>query len=94
MVAASTAPAAAAPAVAANGDWRIQLGAFSEEGRARTLWNGLERQNAALTGLQPYLVKAGAVTKLQAGPFATQAAARQACDSVVRTGQACFAVKK
>lgn len=94
VVAASTAPAAAAPAVAANGDWRIQLGAFSEEGRARTLWNGLERQNAALTGLQPYLVKAGAVTKLQAGPFATQAAARQACDSVVRTGQACFAVKK
>jgi hypothetical protein len=94
VVAASTAPAAAAPAIAANGDWRIQLGAFSEEGRARTLWNGLERQNAALTGLQPYLVKAGAVTKLQAGPFATQAAARQACDSVVRTGQACFAVKK
>ncbi len=94
VVAASTAPAAAAPAVAANGDWRIQLGAFSEEGRARTLWSGLERQNAALTGLQPYLVKAGAVTKLQAGPFATQAAARQACDSVVRTGQACFAVKK
>lgn len=94
VVAATTAPAAAAPAVAANGDWRIQLGAFSEEGRARTLWNGLERQNAALTGLQPYLVKAGAVTKLQAGPFATQAAARQACDSVVRTGQACFAVRK
>ena len=26
--------------------------------------------------------------------FLTQAAARQACDSVVRTGQACFAVKK
>lgn len=88
------AAASTAPSVAAGGDWRIQLGAFSEEGRARTLWSGLERQNATLAGLQPYLVKAGAVTKLQAGPFATQSAARQACDSVTRSGQACFAVKK
>ena len=95
---AATAPAVAAastaPAVAATGDWRIQLGAFSEESRARTLWSGLERQNQALAGLQPYLVKAGAITKLQAGPFATQAAAKQACDSVARSGQACFAIKK
>lgn len=88
------AAASTAPAVAASGDWRIQLGAFSEEGRARTLWTGLERQNQALAGLQPYLVKAGAITKLQAGPFATQAAAKQACDSVARSGQACFAVHK
>lgn len=88
------AAASTAPAVAASGDWRIQLGAFSEEGRARTLWTGLERQNQALAGLQPYLVKAGAITKLQAGPFATQAAAKQACDSVARSGQACFAVRK
>lgn len=94
-VAAPVATAASmTPAVAASGDWRIQLGAFSEEGRARTLWSGLERQNAALTGLQPFLVKAGAITKLQAGPFATQAAAKKACDSVARTGQACFAIKK
>ncbi len=96
--AAAPAPAMAAagmaPAMAANGDWRIQLGAFSDEGRARSLWSGLERQNASLTGLQPYLVKAGAITKLQAGPFGTQAAAKQACDSVTHAGQACFAVKK
>jgi len=88
------AAASTAPAVAASGDWRIQLGAFSEEGRARTLWSGLERQNQALAGLQPYLVKAGPITKLQAGPFASQAAAKQACDSVARSGQACFALKK
>jgi len=93
-VAAPVAAASAAPAVAASGDWRIQLGAFSDEGRARGLWSGLERQNAALSGLQPYLVKAGAVTRLQAGPFATQAAAKKACDSVAKSGQACFAVKK
>ncbi|MFN3475395.1 MAG: SPOR domain-containing protein [Blastomonas sp.] len=90
----TVAAANTAPAVAASGDWRIQLGAFSEEGRARTLWSGLERQNAGLTGLQPYLVKAGAITKLQAGPFASQAEAKKACDSVARSGQACFALKK
>lgn len=93
--AASVATAAStAPAVAASGDWRIQLGAFSDEGRARTLWSGLERQNQNLAGLQPYLVKAGPITKLQAGPFASQAAAKQACDSVARSGQACFAIRK
>jgi len=86
--------ASAAPAVAASGDWRIQLGAFGDENRARSLWTGLERQNPALAGMQPYLVKAGTITKLQAGPFATQAAAKQACDTVARSGQACFAVKK
>ena len=90
----TVAAANTAPAVAASGDWRIQLGAFSEEGRARTLWSGLERQNAGLAGLQPYLVKAGAITKLQAGPFASQAEAKKACDSVARSGQACFALKK
>lgn len=88
------AAASAAPVAAASGDWRIQLGAFSEEGRARTLWSGLEAKNASLAGLQPYLVKAGAITKLQAGPFATQAAAKQACSSVAASGQACFAVKR
>lgn len=88
------AAASTAPAAAASGDWRIQLGAFSDENRARALWSGLERQNQALAGMQPYLVKAGAITKLQAGPFATQAAAKQACDSVARSGQACFAVRK
>lgn len=88
------AAASTASAVAASGDWRIQLGAFSDEGRARSLWSGLERQNAALTGLQPYLVKAGAITRLQAGPFASQAAAKQACATVARSGQPCFAVKK
>jgi cell division septation protein DedD len=90
----ASAAASTAPVVAASGDWRIQLGAFSEEGRARALWSSLERQNAALTGLQPYLVKVGAVTKLQAGPFATPAAAKKACEAVARSGQACFAVKK
>lgn len=91
---ARTVAAAAAPIVASAGDWRIQLGAFSEEGRARTLWAGLEQRNTAVANLQPYLVKAGAITKLQAGPFASQAAAKQACDAVARSGQACFTVKR
>lgn len=89
MAAAST-----APAVAADGDWRVQLGAFNDEGRARSLWTGLERQNSSLAGLQPYLVKAGTVTRLQAGPFASQADAKRICDVISRSGQACFPVKR
>lgn len=86
--------AVTAPAVAASGDWRVQFGAFSDESRARSLWNTLESQNASLAGLQPYLVKAGAVTRLQAGPFASQADAKRACDAVSRSGQACITVRR
>ena len=88
------AAASTAPATATTGDWRVQLGAFSQEARARSLWSEMEKKNAALSGLQPYLVKAGAITKLQAGPFATQADAKKACDSVARSGQACFPIRK
>jgi len=82
-----------APAPARSGDWRIQLGAFSEQGRARALWSSLERSVSGLGGLQTFLVKAGPITKLQAGPFATKAQAESQCAAVKRSGQACLAVK-
>jgi cell division septation protein DedD len=85
--------ASPAPAPARSGAWRIQLGAFSEQGRARALWSSLERSVSGLGGLQPFLVKAGPITKLQAGPFATKAQAESQCAAVKRSGQACLAVK-
>jgi cell division septation protein DedD len=86
------APAPARPA--ASGNWRIQLGAFSQQNRAETLWDQLEGRYGALASLQPYLVNTGAVTKLQAGPFASEAAATRACSSLRAGGQACIAVPK
>ncbi|PHR16733.1 MAG: hypothetical protein COA41_13115 [Sphingopyxis sp.] len=93
---APAAPAATAAPVraAATGDWRVQLGAFSDENKAKNLWTSLERKISALSGLQPYLVKAGGITRLQAGPFATKAQADSMCGSVKAAGNDCITKRR
>ena len=78
------------PTVAASGGWRVQLGAFSKRGSAEALFRSLSK--GSLAGRQPYYVAAGAVTRLQAGPFATKAEAAAACARLSARGQACFPV--
>jgi cell division septation protein DedD len=85
-------PAPAPAPAASGGSWRVQLGAFSTEARARSLWQSLNPKVAALHGAQPYLVHAGAVTRLQAGSFASSAAAEQVCAAVKRAGNACLPI--
>jgi uncharacterized protein len=82
----------AAPAPAASGGWRIQLGAFGSEANATKLWDSLEAKVAALGSLTPYLKNAGSVTRLQAGPFASRGAAEAMCAKVKASvpGQACI----
>jgi uncharacterized protein len=90
-------PTAKAPvrtAAKATGRYRVQLGAFSDEGRARAQWNRLEGSIGALASTQPYLVKAGAITRLQAGPFGTEAAAQKMCGSVRASGNACIVISQ
>ena len=82
--------AADAP-VPASGRWRIQLGAFSKRASAEALFKKLST-SGPLAGRQPYLIAAGAVTRLQAGPFESRAAAAQACAALSAKGQACFPV--
>ena len=86
----TTAPVKAA----VSGDWRVQLGAFSDEAKAKSLWNSLESRVSALSGLQPYLVKAGGITRLQAGPFATQTQAESMCKSVKASGNDCITKRR
>jgi len=84
-----TAPRPAGPppvVAAANGRWRIQLGAYSSEANARRAWGEVAGR---LGGLRPTVVHAGAVFRLQAGPLASRAAADQAC---ARAHTACFPV--
>lgn len=81
------------PAPAAGGDWRVQLGAFGDEGRARALWSQLTRKVSGLSGYQPYLVKAGSVTRLQAGPIASSADASRLCSSIKAAGADCMPKK-
>ena len=79
-----------APAPTAAGQWRIQLGAFSVAGNAEAQWTRLKAR-PALAGADRFLVPAGGLTRLQAGPFASKAAADAACAALA--GQACIAVK-
>lgn len=78
---------APAPAKMASGNWRIQLGAFGQRGAAQSLY---AKVAGALGGRQAYYIPAGAVTRLQVGPFATKAEASAACARL--KGQACFPV--
>lgn len=81
----------AATLPAAPGAWRIQLGAFARRGSAEALYRRLAGA-APVAGRQMVLVPAGAVTRLQAGPFESKAAAAAACAALSRRGQACFVV--
>jgi hypothetical protein len=84
IAAAPSAPAAAAPT---GGGWRIQLGAFSQRSSAEALFRKL---SGSLSGKQPAYVAAGAVTRLQVGPYPSRAAASAACATL--HGQPCFPV--
>lgn len=86
-------PPAPAPA-AHSGDWRIQLGSFRERSRAERLWRSVSGRSSTLASLQPYLVRAGPYTRLQAGPFQTRAEAQRACGAASRAGSECITVRR
>ncbi|HET7317296.1 MAG TPA: SPOR domain-containing protein [Sphingomicrobium sp.] len=81
-------PAEPAPAVAAKGDWRIQLGAFSKRESAESLYDKL---SGKLAGHKAFYVSAGGLTRLQVGPYPSNSAATAACESL--KGQPCFPVE-
>jgi cell division septation protein DedD len=76
-------------ASAAGGGWRIQLGAFAQHGSAEALF---KRLSGTIGGKQPFYSLAGAVTRLQVGPYASRTAAAAACAALSARGQACFPV--
>lgn len=84
-------PAVAVPA--STGGWRVQLGAFSEDARARALWSQLSKSVNGLGRYQPFLVKAGSVTRLQAGPVASAAEAGRLCAAIKAAGSDCIPKK-
>ncbi len=80
-------PASKAPAAApATGKWRVQLGAFSGQGNAQAQW---AKVRGRMNGAQASYVRAGSVTRLQAGPYPSKAAAAKACAA---SGTACVVV--
>ncbi|MBV9526895.1 SPOR domain-containing protein [Sphingomonas sp.] len=75
----------------ASGSWRIQLGAFSRRTAAETLFKKLSA-SAPVSGRSASYSAAGAVTRLQVGPFESKAAADAACRTLSGHGQPCFPV--
>lgn len=93
--AAPPAPAAQAPPRAVReGDWRVQLGAFQEEPRAKALWGRVTQTMKSMAGYQPYLVRSGGLTRLQAGPLATNAEAMRLCGTLRAEGYDCLVKKR
>jgi cell division septation protein DedD len=76
------------PAVSATGKWRIQLGAFGQRKSGELLFSKI---GSKLPGAQAYYVPAGAVVRLQAGPFPSRNAAAAACTKL--SPQPCFPVE-
>jgi cell division septation protein DedD len=76
-------------ATSVSGGWKIQLGAFSKRSSAEALY---KRWSSALSGKQALYPVAGAVTRLQVGPYSSKAEAQAACATLSKQGQACFAV--
>lgn len=86
-------PAPAPAPAATNGPWTAQLGAFSAQSNAASLWSRLAGR-APFAGNSPRYVKAGSVVRLQVGGFASRDQAARFCQAASRAGQACLAVKR
>ncbi|MFA5966837.1 MAG: SPOR domain-containing protein [Sphingomonas sp.] len=78
-------PVAAAPrpasVAARGGGWKLQLGAYRDESNAHNLWRKIEN-GGVVPGLQGSFPRAGALTRLVAGPLASRADAVRACGAI------------
>ncbi len=83
----------ALPQAASTGSWRVQIGAFSAEARARTLWSQLSGKVSGLSAYRPFITTSGGVTRLQAGPLANSADAARLCGAIKAAGADCMPKK-
>lgn len=90
-----TADAADKPAkssATAGGDWKVQLGAFGSEDRARDRWKTLKAKVTDLGSYQQHLVTAGSIQRLQAANISSKADAQALCKKVVAAGGDCLVI--
>ncbi len=81
--------AAAAPAPTAAGRYRVQLGAFREQGRAPALWKSLSGRVSGLSAFQPSYVATNGLTRLLVGPLSSTTDAQRLCARIKTTGTPC-----
>jgi len=85
--AAKPAPERASPPKASGGAYRIQLGAFANDGNARSLWSRV----GSRVGGTPSFARTGGITRLQVSGFASKAEAQRAC---TRAGSGCVVLPR
>ncbi|HEX7873488.1 MAG TPA: SPOR domain-containing protein [Sphingobium sp.] len=73
-----------------SGNWRVQLGAFKEAPRAKALWQNATSKVPGLSSYKLYLLAGGDVTRVQAGPLASQADAQKLCGKLQASGYSCL----
>lgn len=83
---------APAGAAAPSGRWKVQLAALSDTARAEALWSGLHTRIGALGPYRSFIVPAGKVVRVQAGPLASRAAAERLCQALRAARQGCVVV--
>lgn len=85
----------AKPAVkpAQTGPWTTQIGAFTGQSNAASLWSRIG-QKAPLSGYSPRYVKAGSVVRVQVGAFPSREAAAKFCAAVKSSAPGCFPIKR
>ncbi|MGD9810190.1 MAG: SPOR domain-containing protein [Sphingobium sp.] len=88
-VAQATTPASASGSPK-GGEWRVQLGAFSAAERAEAQWKTVSARVPELADLKHYLLPAGNLTRLQAGPISSTSAAAKLCAAIKASGADCI----
>lgn len=71
-----------------TGKWRVQLGAFGVPGNAQAQWKRVKNR-PELAGHEPLFARAGRLTLLQAGGFATRTQAQAVCSRLSAAGFDC-----
>lgn len=81
----------ATPAATGDGRWRVQLGAFGQPANANALWVRASAR-PELAGKRRIDVPGVKIVRLQAGGFASEAAAARACAGLKDAGFICVVV--
>ncbi|MXO94950.1 sporulation protein [Erythrobacter aquimaris] len=85
-------PAPRKTAHEATGPWKVQLGAFGVPGNSERLWSRISSRGE-IAGRERIERKAGNLTILLAGGYASKQEASAACASLKRSGQECLVTR-
>jgi cell division septation protein DedD len=85
-------PASSSAVAAADGSWKVQLGAFGSADRARDRWKSMTGKVKRLARYDQRIVEAGSVQRLQATNIASRADAQSLCTKVVAAGGDCLVI--